>query len=201
MAISQSVAKFVSTIKISVLILLILIFIVSNINSWANKESFIVYVNAANTFQNATKIGSGAVDKFGVKEIYPTKQGGREWFLNMNNPDTNNSDTAFSITASQNHNLTKQNDGSWSIGGRGVRLNVDTPLLAVPWKNVEITGYVKMVSKVITTTPNSSRTNVTASNNGNDTSSVIERPLDKDSSINWYARGGRHSSIVACEGT
>ena len=208
MAITHAVAKFICTIKISVIIVLVIIFIVSNVNIWTNKQSFIVYVNAAtaaDTFENVTKkISSGGVDKFGIKEIYPTKQGGREWFLNMNNPDTNNSDTAFSITASQNHELTKQNDSSWSIGGRGVRLNVDTPLLAVPWKNIEITGYVKVLSKVITTTTpttNSSQNNITGSNNNNDTSSVIERPLDKDSSINWYARGDRHSSRFPCEGT
>ena len=26
-------------------------------------------------------------DKFGVKKIYPTKQDGREWFINMDNPN------------------------------------------------------------------------------------------------------------------
>ncbi len=25
-------------------------------------------------------------DKFGILEIYPTKPGGREWFINMNSP-------------------------------------------------------------------------------------------------------------------
>src|SRR5919204_1935934 len=206
MAITQVVAKFVSTIKISVVIVLVLIFIASNIIAWANKESVIVYVNAAaaDTFQNVTKkISSGGVDKFGIKEIFPTKQGGREWFLNMNNPDTNNSDTAFSITASQNHELTKQNDSSWSIGGRGVRLNVDTPLLAVPWKNIEITGYVKVLSKVMTTptTTNSSQNNITGSNNNNNTEFPTNEGPESNGALNWYARGDRHSSRFPCEGT
>ncbi|HXP48479.1 MAG TPA: hypothetical protein VN922_00920, partial [Bacteroidia bacterium] len=26
------------------------------------------------------------VDKFGIKEIYPTKTGGEEWFMNMDDP-------------------------------------------------------------------------------------------------------------------
>lgn len=26
------------------------------------------------------------IDKFGIKEIYPTKAGGQEWFMNMNDP-------------------------------------------------------------------------------------------------------------------
>ena len=28
----------------------------------------------------------GENDPFGIKKIYPTKQGGREWFMNMSNP-------------------------------------------------------------------------------------------------------------------
>ncbi len=32
-------------------------------------------------------------DKFGVSEIYPTKPGGREWFIDMNNP-TKDQDSA-----------------------------------------------------------------------------------------------------------
>ena len=29
---------------------------------------------------------SSSVDKFGIKKIYPTKTGGEEWYMNMNNP-------------------------------------------------------------------------------------------------------------------
>jgi len=37
-------------------------------------------------------------DKFGIKEIYPTKQdgGGREWYVNMNSPIN---DTIFSLSS------------------------------------------------------------------------------------------------------
>ncbi|MDP9306214.1 MAG: hypothetical protein M3O68_07710, partial [Thermoproteota archaeon] len=41
----------------------------------------------------ATKLSG--VDKFGIKEIYPTKEGGREWFMNMSEPLVDN---AFSLT-------------------------------------------------------------------------------------------------------
>jgi hypothetical protein len=30
------------------------------------------------------------VDKFGIKEMYPTKKGGREWYVNMTNPRSDN---------------------------------------------------------------------------------------------------------------
>jgi ABC-type transport system involved in multi-copper enzyme maturation permease subunit len=42
------------------------------------------------------------VDKFGIKEIYPTKPGGREWFLDADDP---RSDGLFYITS--NKNITK----------------------------------------------------------------------------------------------
>ena len=61
-------------------------------------------------------------DKFGIKEIYPTKPGGREWFLNSDDP---RSDGIFFITSDKN--ITRQSDGSWLINSSEVRMNVDTP--------------------------------------------------------------------------
>src|SRR6476660_8975561 len=61
---------------------------------------------AANTTANQkSSSGSGSpvpntasspdrLDKFGIKEIYPTMQGGREWYINMSNP---RNDNIFSI--------------------------------------------------------------------------------------------------------
>jgi hypothetical protein len=114
-----------------------------------------------------------AIHTFKVKEIYPTTQNGREWFINLDDP------TADGIFDPQSK-LTRQPDGSWQIKGRGgsgkyedqVRMNVNTPNAKPQWKNVEITGYVKVVS--------------------------AESQMDR---LSWYARGGRHSSSVPCEGT
>lgn len=108
-----------------------------------------------------------------MKEIYPTKQNGREWFINLDDP------TADGIFDPQSK-LTQQPDGSWQIKGRGgsgkyedqVRMNVNTPKGEQQWKNVEITGYAKVIS--------------------------AESSKDR---LNWYARGARHSSSVPCEGT
>jgi hypothetical protein len=113
------------------------------------------------------------LDKFGILEIYPTKSGGREWFINMADPKT---DGIFNPKS----NITKQPDGSWQISGRPnigkynyeVRMNVNTPPGAEEWKNVEITGYARVVS--------------------------AEPPYN---SLVWYARGGRHDSSIPCEGT
>ena len=65
---------------------------------------------------NLTKI---SIDKFGIKKIYPTKTGGREWYVNMNNPVN---DSIFSIGSDQN--ITKQSSGegggsSWRISNPG----------------------------------------------------------------------------------
>ena len=118
-------------------------------------------------------ITTTAIHNFKVKEIYPTKQNGKEWFINLDDP------TADGIFDPQSK-LTQQPDGSWQIKGRGgsgkyedqVRMNVNTPKGEQQWKNVEITGYAKVMS--------------------------AESSKDR---LDWYARGARHSSGVPCEGT
>ena len=114
-----------------------------------------------------------AIHNFKVREIYPTKQNGREWFINLDDP------TADRIFDPRSE-ITQEHDGSWQIKGRGgsgkyedqVRMNVNTPKGQQQWKNVEITGYAKIIS--------------------------AESPKDR---LSWYARGDRHSSSVPCEGT
>jgi hypothetical protein len=108
-------------------------------------------------------------DIFGIKEIYPTKPGGREWFLNSDDP---RSDGIFFITSDKN--ITRQSDGSWLINSSEVRMNVDTPPGTQEWKNVEITGYAKILS-------------------------VIDS--NKETDLAWFARSGRHSNESPCQGT
>jgi hypothetical protein len=80
---------------------------------------------------------------FGIHEIYPTKESGREWFVDIENPF---SDKLFSITFKRN--VTRQEDGSWHIAGSAVRLNVGTPSNAEVWENVEITDYAKVIELI-----------------------------------------------------
>ena len=99
-------------------------------------------------------------DKFGVTKIYPTKKDGEQWYL-KSNP---NSDTRFSPETT----LTKNSDGSFKIKSTKVRMGVFTSSGFHPeeiktinhnkialagymqspndWKDVEITGYVKLNS-------------------------------------------------------
>lgn len=112
-------------------------------------------------------------DKFGIREIYPTKENGREWYVNMENPIE---DENFSVTF--NPNITRQEDGSWRISTPVVRMNVKTPEGEANWKNVEMTGYAKIVSVI-----------------ENSSNKVLENDLT------WYARGGKHNPEIPCEAT
>lgn len=83
-------------------------------------------------------------DEFGVKKIYQTAVSGREWYLSSNP----SSDSQFNSDLQ----LTKNSDGSWKVGkttsikDTPVRLTAMTPSGKTQWKNVEITGYVKLSS-------------------------------------------------------
>lgn len=118
---------------------------------------------------NPSSDSSNGEDIFGIKEIYPTKPEGREWFLNSEDP---RSDGIFYITSDKN--ITKQSDGSWLINSSEVRMNADTPQGLSEWKNVEITGYARILS-------------------------VIDSSKEND--LAWFARSGIHSNKSPCEGT
>jgi len=133
--------------------------------------SFAVYSN----YVQFVRVPGGAPRHlFEVKQIYPSQPGGREWFIDMNNPTI---DGIFDPGSP----ISKQSDGSWRINGNfrpdnknedQVRMTVGTPDGEEQWKNVEITGYARVLS------------------------------ADSDSDdLDWYARGGTHSSDVPCEGT
>ena len=99
-------------------------------------------------------------DKFGVVKIYPTKKGGEQWYI-KSDP---NSDPRFSPQTT----MTKNSDGSFKIKSTKVRMGVFTSSGFHPeniktlnhnkialagymqspndWKNVELTGYVKLNS-------------------------------------------------------
>jgi len=111
--------------------------------------------------------------KFKVREIYPTKIGGREWFINMKDPT---SDGIFHPDSQ----IIRHADGSWQVEGRQtnskfgneVRMSVYTPQGQEPWKNVEMTGYAKVIS-----------------------ANSLSDHLD------WYARGDIHIPDAPCAGT
>lgn len=52
---------------------------------------------------------SGPADPFGIREIYPTKQGSDQWYMNMVDPNHDN-------RTDPQTNLTRNLDGSWKYG-------------------------------------------------------------------------------------
>jgi hypothetical protein len=118
--------------------------------------------NTANNWANIVELdvfGSSAVDKFGIKKLYPTKSGGEQWYMDMNNPL---SDSRFN----PQNTITKNPDGSWKMKSTQVRMNVYTStgydpnaiptldhsliaskgymLASNDWRNFEMTQYVKV---------------------------------------------------------
>jgi len=134
---------------------------------------------------------SGTLDQFGIKELYATKAGGEQWYMNMQNPTSD-------PRMGQGVSLTKNPDGSYKVTTTQVRLQVFTSsgyhqgsiatynqqqmaakgYMQSPndWKNVEMTGYLKVNSFTGSTSNGAAH-------------------------IEFLARGGTHTSSVPCEGT
>lgn len=138
------------------------------------------------------------VDPFGIREIYPTRTGGEQWFMNMNDIAH---DPRMSFTAAK-PTLTRNPDGSWKVSSTEVRLNVFTSsgyhhelintlnqqqlaekgYMQSPndWRDVEITGYLKL--------------NKQGGNVHGHSGSL------SGGHYTFYARGGRHVGFGAPEG-
>src|SRR5215210_3759500 len=134
------------------------------------------------------QIVSSGMDIFGVGQVYPTKEGGREWFVNMENPKE---DSRFSIT--NDIPIARNDDGSWSIDNSTIRMNVLSLSRDTQWKNIEMTGYVKVRPNTNGTSSSPTDNNQESEQNGEESSEVID--------VDWRARGGRHNGDNPCEGT
>jgi hypothetical protein len=146
--------------------------------------------NTANSWAHITELDifggtASDIDIFGIIKLYPTKSGGEQWYMNMNNPL---GDSRFN----PQNTITKNPDGSWKMKSTKVRMAVYTSTGydqdAIPtldhsdiaakgymlapndWRNFEMTQYVK----------------------------VNTSPSDDNFSPN--GRGGRHTGSGAPEG-
>ena len=166
--------------KISWLLVAVLVFSASSIAVLVYHSSFLI----------PRRPSVEGKDLFGIDKIYPTKEGGREWYIDMENPF---SDDLFSSTFDRN--ITEQQDGSWRIAGPAVRLNVGTPPNTEVWKNVEITGYAKVLGPI----PSTSLTNSEMADDNGSGGDGEEQDFASD--LDWRARGGRHNDEHPCQGT
>ena len=160
---------------------------------YAGTDSFIFKANDgivdSNTATVSITVDDPNNDQFGIIKLYPTKNNGEEWYMNMNNPL---GDGRFN----PQNTITMNPDGSWKIKSTQVRMNVYTstgynsvniPTLdhsaiaskgymlgANDWRNFEMTKYVK-----VNTSPS-------------------------DDNFAPYGRGGRHTGSgppEGCEGS
>lgn len=129
----------------------------------------------------------GGQDQFNVSEIYPTKEEGREWYINMQNPKE---DDVFSLSSDVPILRSAIDNEAWLINDTSVRMNVITPQGQEPWRDIEMTGYFKIRSIY---DPNSPGQEQGGNGNGNEGTSIPD--------LTMRARGGSHSSENPCEGT
>jgi hypothetical protein len=87
-------------------------------------------------------------DKFGVEGIYPVANNGSVWYINNEDPQ---SDDNFYFRSLEDIDLDKEEEGQGGFkmdaetgtDKHGVRIHVDSP--KGEWKNVEMSGYFKLL--------------------------------------------------------
>jgi hypothetical protein len=118
--------------------------IISAVVGFISLSTFIFYYN---NNQNLYRSAFSGTDKFGIREIYPTKLGGEEWSMNMQDP-SDDPDGSYKITKQEvrmevypsagynQDQITTSNQRELTTKGYMQSPN--------DWKNVEMTGYVKL---------------------------------------------------------
>jgi hypothetical protein len=130
---------------------------------YVGSDSFTFKANDGNVDSNTATvsitINDPNNDQFGIIKLYPTKNNGEEWYMNMDNPL---GDSRFN----PRNTITNNPDGSWKMKATQVRMEVYTStgydrndittldhsaiaskgymLRANDWRNFEMTQYVKV---------------------------------------------------------
>jgi hypothetical protein len=145
---------------------------------------------------NMPKNGSLSFDVNGVMMLYQSKKAGEEWFLEAGEPNGSTMSRQDIARFNPQTPIAQNLDGSWKVTSTKVRMNVYTSTGYHPeristyaqselskkgymqdpndWKNVEITGFVKL-------------------------NRIVDERIDDG--FSWYARGGKHTASRQCEGT
>jgi hypothetical protein len=123
-------------------------------------------------------------DKSGIREIYPTKPNGEEWFIRPSHPEK---DPRFSPQTG----LIPNSDGSFKIKSTKVRMGVFTSSGYKP-NLIETLDHSKIASKGYMQSPNDWR--------DVEITGYIKLNSGSGDNFAWYARGGRHTGFGSPEG-
>ncbi|MGA8564192.1 MAG: hypothetical protein WB587_05515 [Nitrososphaeraceae archaeon] len=123
-------------------------------------------------------------DRSGIREIYPTKPNGEEWFIRPSHPEK---DPRFSPQTG----LIPNSDGSFKIKSTKVRMGVFTSSGYKP-NLIQTLDHSKIASKGYMQSPNDWR--------DVEITGYIRLNSGSGDNFAWYARGGRHTGFGSPEG-
>ena len=141
------------------------------------------------SFTTVSTPTSGGTDDFGIKKIYGTKPGGEEWYIDMQDPT---SDERFN----PQNTITKNSDGSWKMKSSKVRMGVYTSS-GYSSSKIPTLDHSKIASKGYMLDPNDWK-------NIEMTMYTKVNEAGSDDNFAPYSRGGRHTgggSPEGCEGS
>jgi len=160
---------------------------------YVGADSFTFKANDGTTDSNTATVSITVddpnKDQFGIIKLYPTKNNGEEWYMNMNNPL---GDSRFN----PQNTLTKNPDGSWKMKSTQVRMNVYTST-GYNSANIPTLDHSVIASKGYMLAPNDWR-------NFEMTQYVKVNTSPSDDNFAPYGRGGRHTGSgppEGCEGS
>jgi Concanavalin A-like lectin/glucanases superfamily/F5/8 type C domain/Bacterial Ig domain len=160
---------------------------------YVGADSFTFKANDGTTDSNTATVNITVDDpnndQFGIIKLYPTKNNGEEWYMNMNNPL---GDSRFN----PQNTITKNPDGSWKMKSTQVRMNVYTST-GYNSANIPTLDHSVIASKGYMLAPNDWR-------NFEMTQYVKVNTSPSDDNFSPYGRGGRHTGSgppEGCEGS
>lgn len=111
-------------------------------------------INSSYKSSNASLNSSPVIDKFGIKELYNSYIGGREWYSKWDNKHARTWNASSDDPYDEEFITQYKGVGSWSTDGKGIlkisgfspRMYVIDPEEHMSWHNVEITVYGQRIS-------------------------------------------------------
>ena len=156
--------KNLIVILISIIFLLLILILTmyndihsSNIlsNNSSNSSSKILINNTSKSSEKVLIISnSSVIDKFGIKEIYNSQAGGRQWYSKWDNNHKRSWDDSSNDPDDEEFFTKYKGDGDWNTDGDGIlKISGEYPRMYVidrdrvkSWHNVEITVYGMRIS-------------------------------------------------------